>query len=374
LESSQVDEIILKKQSLVNELLESIDLNAVQVSKLWSPSKFFHSRAKARLSVIGEVEKAVLGLVDKDFNGIELEKCPLHLEIINRIIQILPQAISSGNLTPYDIKKRRGELKNIIILSNSLQSEVILRFVLRSEDLVQEIKKLVPSLQKQIPELKVISVNIQAVPHQIPEGEKEIFLTEEEYIYQSYNGIEFVISPKAFIQVSPETAEALYAKVAAKVEELEIKSLLDLYCGVGGFSLHAASVGAQVKGIEISTQSIKCARLAAARLARTTESQNKINSVSFSSGSVEDLLKTFEAKNLDAIICNPPRRGLGQETIEHILELSPKYLIYSSCSAKTFFKDLEILKSFYKLNEIHPFDMFPLTKHVEILSIFERSN
>ena len=233
LQSSGVGEILSTKQSLVNELLINIDSSQVQISNLWSPSNLFHSRAKARLSVTGTKDNAILGLVDKDFNGIELNECPLHLNLINKIIKILPRIISTNNLTPYDIIKREGELKNVIIVSNSNEKEAILRFVLRSESLVSEIRKAVPSLQKQIPELSVISVNIQPIPHQIPEGEKEILLTEQEYIWQSYNKINFPITPKAFIQVTPETAEALYQKVAKKIKELEIKSLLDFYCGIG---------------------------------------------------------------------------------------------------------------------------------------------
>ena len=364
LEYDNLDEIITKKQALVSSLLKSINLDAVEISKLWSPKKHFNSRAKARLSVTGDVEHPVLGLVDKDFNGIELEKCPLHLEIINKIFQLLPRVISSNNLIPYNIKKRTGELKNIIILSNSSQSEVMLRFVLRSEDLVDQVKKLVLDLQNEIPELKVVSVNIQPIPHQIPEGEKEIILTKEEYIMQDYNGLEFFIRPKAFIQVTPETAQALYAKVSSIVEKLGVKSLLDLYCGVGGFALHIADKGVCVKGIEISSQAVKCAKLSADR--------NSIKTASFFLDNVESFLSDFEAKNLDAIISNPPRRGLGQETIDSILKFAPRYLIYSSCSSKTFLNDTKILEDSYRLKEVYPFDMFPLTSHVEILSVFEK--
>jgi len=363
---SNASEILSSKQTLINELLAQINSNQVQVSKLWSPKNLFHSRAKARLTVTGTKDKPILGLVDKDFNGIELERCPLHLKLINKVVLALPKIISELNLTPYNIKKRVGELKNLIVISNSEETEVILRFVLRSENLVEKIKKAIPAMQQQVKELSVISVNIQPIPHQIAEGEKEIILTEQEYIWQSYNKKKFPITPKAFIQVTPETAEVLYEKVAKRIEELEIKSVLDLYCGIGGFAIHAAKAGAKAIGIEISKPSIKCANLALER--------NSINSVKFYSGSVEESIVQHSPNNLDAIICNPPRRGLGQETLDHILRISPRYLIYSSCNGKTFLNDLKTLKQTYKLKEIHPFDMFPLTNHVEILSIFEKSD
>ena len=361
---SNASEILSSKQTLVNELLTEIDSNRVQISKLWSPRKLFHSRAKARLTVTGTKDKPILGLVDKDFNGIELERCPLHLKLINKIIAVLPKIISELNLTPYNIKKRVGELKNLIVISNSEETEVILRFVLRSENLVEKIKKAIPAMQQQVKELSVISVNIQPIPHQIAEGEKEIILTEQEYIWQIYNKKKFPITPKAFIQVSPETAEVLYEKVAKRIEELEIKSVLDLYCGNGGFAIHAAKAGAKAIGLEISKQSVKCANLAVEK--------NGIAAVKFHSGSAEESLTKHNLKNLDAIICNPPRRGLGQETLSHILRIAPQYLIYSSCNIKTFLADMRTLRQVYRLKEIHPFDMFPLTNHVEILSIFEK--
>ena len=195
----------------------------------------FPSRSKARLSVSGTLENPVIGLLDSDFIGIELVSCPLHFPVINQLLVKLESFITDNLLVPYDIKKRKGELKSIIILSNQAQESLVLRFVLRSTECVSRLRKSIPQLMDDFPQLKVAFANIQPIPHQIPEGEEDILITDESIIWELYNNLKVAFTSKCFIQATPEVSEKLYLFVEKTIEKYSCKSALDLYCGVGGF-------------------------------------------------------------------------------------------------------------------------------------------
>ena len=72
------------------------------------------------------------------------------------------------------------------------------------------------------------------------------------------------------------------------------------------------------------------------------------------------------------MIVDPPRSGLNKKTIDNILKLKPNKIIYVSCNPMTLVRDLNKFDS-YNILELTPFDMFPNTKHVEIVTILEKN-
>ena len=77
-----------------------------------------------------------------------------------------------------------------------------------------------------------------------------------------------------------------------------------------------------------------------------------------------------ELKNFpkpDAIILDPPRSGLHKNTIEALMQILAKKIIYVSCNPSTLARDLEILKQYYSVDYVQPIDMFPQTYHIETI-------
>ena len=98
----------------------------------------------------------------------------------------------------------------------------------------------------------------------------------------------------------------------------------------------------------------------------------KIKNAEFYPAKAEKLTEVIRSlpkfRTPDAIIVDPPRKGLGEKTIAAILDLAPKKLIYISCNPATQARDIAMLnkeKPTYKIDRITPFDMFPRTGHVE---------
>ncbi len=331
---------------------------------IFSPKSPFHSRAKAKMVVSGTVETPLLGLLNDSLDGVDLTECPLHFTVINTILTELSSLITRHRLFPYTVSKQSGELKAVIISCNRSEEEAMLRFVLRSRDLEKRVRACAADIQRSVPQIKVVSINIQPLHAAILEGSEEIQITEERYIWESYGGVNVAFPPQAFMQVTPEIAEELYKTAREWLEAGEVKTFLDLFCGAGGFSLFAASIAKKGYGIEISPSAVEAAR--------TSSLRNGFTNLEYRTSTSEALEPEAFSPPIDTLIVNPPRRGLGVDLISKIFIMNPARILYSSCSVTTWVKDMEILSRRYAVVKVKPFDMFPLTDHLEILSLLVR--
>ncbi|QKJ47670.1 23S rRNA (uracil(747)-C(5))-methyltransferase RlmC [Proteus columbae] len=316
-------------------------------------------RNKAKMVVSGSVERPVLGLKTKDGVAVDLCECPLYPVSFASVFPVLKIFIAKAGLVPYDIERRRGELKFILLTESRSNSTMMLRFVLRSEKKLEQLRKALPWLQAQLPQLAVISVNIQPVHMAILEGEKEIILTEKTFLDESFNQIPLHIRPRGFFQTNPEVASSLYATAGRWVRELNITHLWDMFCGSGGFGLHCADKSTQLTGIEISPEAIECARLSAQELGLEHVEFQALDSTGYALAkeSVPEL-----------VLVNPPRRGIGEALCGYLNKMKPRFILYSSCNAQTMAKDIQQL-SHYQIDRVQLFDMFPHTSHYEVLTL-----
>ena len=174
----------------------------------------------------------------------------------------------------------------------------------------------------------------------------------------------FVLSKEAFFQVNIDIASKIFNYIRNYIKDKKYKKALDLYCGVGVIGIVISPFVEEVIGIEIVENAVKNANV--------NKELNKINNINFVTGKVENHINKF--KDIDLVVVDPPRSGLDKKTINNIISIKPKEIIYVSCDAITLARDLNLLKEFYNIKEITPFDMFPNTYHVECISVLERKN
>ncbi|HEJ9413900.1 TPA: 23S rRNA (uracil(747)-C(5))-methyltransferase RlmC [Proteus mirabilis] len=316
-------------------------------------------RNKAKMVVSGSVEKPILGLRKPEGEGVDLCQCPLYPASFEPVFPILKTFIAKAGLVPYNVERRRGELKFILLTESRHNHSMMLRFVLRSEKKLAQLRQALPWLQAQLPQLSVISVNIQPVHMAILEGEQEIVLTEKTFLDEYLNDIPLHIRPKGFFQTNPDVAASLYATAGHWAKELQINRLWDLFCGSGGFGLHCAQKNTELTGIEISPEAIECARLSANELGLEHVEFQALDSTGFALAkeSVPEL-----------VLVNPPRRGIGETLCDYLNSMKPRFILYSSCNAQTMAKDIQQL-SHYRIDRVQLFDMFPHTSHYEVLTL-----
>ena len=179
------------------------------------------------------------------------------------------------------------------------------------------------------------------------------------YIEENIGDLKFIISPTSFFQVNNVGMINIYNKV---LDYVDGGNILDLYCGTGTIGIYVSKKADKVLGVEINDEAIKDALL--------NKKINNINNVDFISGDVGTVLSKNKFK-FDIVIVDPPRAGLDNNSINNIIKINPKKIIYVSCDPVTLARDLNILKEYYDVLEITPFDMFSNTYHVECVCLLK---
>ncbi len=319
-------------------------------------------RNKAKMVVSGSVEKPLLGMLHRDGTPEDLTGCPLYPASFYPIFAALKPFIARAGLTPYNVARKRGELKYLLLTESQQDGGMMLRFVLRSDAKLAQLRAALPDLQAQLPQLKVITANIQPVHMAIMEGEQEIYLTGQQALAENFNGVPLWIRPQSFFQTNPQVAASLYATARDWVRALPVTHMWDLFCGVGGFGLHCATPEMKLTGIEIAPEAIACARESARALGLQNIQFQALDSTRFA---------TAQGEVPELVLVNPPRRGIGKALCDYLSRMAPQFIIYSSCNAQTMAKDLRELSG-YRIERVQLFDMFPHTAHYEVLTLLVR--
>ena len=173
-------------------------------------------------------------------------------------------------------------------------------------------------------------------------------------------------SAGCFSQVNASQNQQLVQLVCKLAGTVNNTTILDLYCGTGNFSIPLALMGAAVTGIELNRESIRWAKHNAEACGVTC---------SFFAADVANSLQDLasEKQQVDIIILDPPRRGLGK-TAGLLPKLQPKRIIYISCDPATLARDLTLLVTQkYSLKQLIPVDMFPQTHHIEAVALLEKN-
>lgn len=329
-------------------------------------------RTKAKMVVGGTLAAPTLGILDRAGRGVDLRECGVIAPGILAAFPALIAFITAAGLEPYDVPARRGELKHLIV-TESPDGELMVRFVVRSERAVDAVRGSLTLLQDALPRLAVATANILPEHKAVLEGDVERVLTPRGTLPMRVTGpglaIQLELRPKSFFQTNTVVAGELYAQARAWVEELAPRSLWDLYCGVGGFAIACAGAGAgasarTVLGLESSAEAVESARAAAAAAG--------LDGVRFAVGDATAFALAAAADAVpELVIVNPPRRGLGVALADWLEHSGARWVLYSSCNPATLERDLAVMPAL-AVRRARLFDMFPQTGHAEVAVLLER--
>lgn len=171
--------------------------------------------------------------------------------------------------------------------------------------------------------------------------------------------------PGGFAQVNLDQNRALVAAALLAAALQGTERVLDLYCGMGNFSLSLARRAREVVGVEDYAPSISSAIQNAA--------ENGVGNAIFLAQPAEGALLALNAgAPFDLVLLDPPRSG-AYAVMGELLRAAPKRVIYISCDPATLARDLVPLQhGGYRIISSQPFDLFPQSYHVESLTVLER--
>ena len=197
-----------------------------------------------------------------------------------------------------------------------------------------------------------------------PDGRSLTFAGQDQLDYQIL-GRQLSISPESFFQVNLRVAEKLVEYVLDHLPQTIALNTLELYAGAGLFSLFLAEHSRELIAIESSPSA--CFDFA--------NNLDSYDNVRLYEGPVEQALPALmdELPPLDLVLLDPPRAGLHPRARESLEKLSAEHIVYISCDPSTLARDLKHLcAAGYKLVDLHLFDMFPQTYHMETVAILQR--
>jgi 23S rRNA (uracil1939-C5)-methyltransferase len=174
--------------------------------------------------------------------------------------------------------------------------------------------------------------------------------------------IQYRITPEAFFQANRFLLAPFINEVLLQAGPAP-NHLLELYSGVGFFSIPLSQIATEVIGVEAHT--------AAVRQARENARLNQRWNTKVFEGEVEDALRETDIKP-DVIVLNPPRAGCGVKVAQRVTELKPRKIVYVSCNPSTFAREAAVfLAQGYDLKRLTLIDQFPNTYHIEMSGLFE---
>lgn len=289
---------------------------------------------------------------------IPVDNCAIEDKRASKIVQVIKELMKEFHYDPYNEDTHTGLVRHVLIRTSYHYKDIMVTLV-TTRDVFGGRNNFVKALVSKCPEIKCIVQNINSRDTNVILGEKERVLFGTGEIKDSILGVDFLISSKSFFQVNPIQVEKLYEKACNFAEISKNDRVFDAYCGIGTISLIASKYAKEVVGVEIVKEAIKDANKNA--------KLNGITNAKFICGDAGLELEKLvnDGETFSCVMVDPPRKGVDQKFIDSLLRIKPKKVIYVSCEPETLARDLALLSETYKIEQIQPVDMFPMTFHVE---------
>lgn len=300
----------------------------------------------------------------KSHDVFEVEENILNSRLGNKIIKELKNILNREKVPVYDENEHKGILRNVMVRTNS-KNEAMLVLIINAVKVEKRYKDILMELKNKVEEIKSIYISLNPKRTNVALGDKNIFIWGEKTITEEIDGISFNISPLSFFQINLPQTKKLYNTAVNYFEDLENKNVVDAYSGTGTLAMILSKKAKKVFAIELvqsaTNDGIKTAK------------ENKIENIEFINGAVEDRLPELikKGEKVDAIIFDPPRKGIEESSLLKVAESNIREIVYISCNPSTFARDVEILsRQGYTLEKVQPVDMFPGTAHTEVVGRF----
>ena len=355
------------KREMVKEAIDrytKLNSRSFEIKPTYKMENPFNYRFKSQLTATSRFDKIELGLMRPESNVVTpIKNCLTQNEIINDINNKVKDILNKYDLTAYDAKTQKGDIRNVVVRLSHFNKEAQVTIVYSYKHLDEKLAK----IAKEIINIEHVVSVAKSYHDQFDDGlviQKECVILEgKKTIVENIGKYKFELSPESFFQLNPVQTEKLYdfAVKAAKLSHKE--TVLDLYCGAGTIGIYMSNLAKRIIGVEVNKQAVENAKFNA--------KSNKVKNAEYYAGTVKEVLPELAKKNIniDVLVCDPPRMGLGADVCNTILENEFKRIVYVSCNPATLAKDINILSKKYNVNYIQPIDMFGFTSHCETVAL-----
>jgi len=347
----------IKEQTFREGLSRIANIDPHSILPLLPSPKTLFYRTRVRLKV-GIKDRLYLGFYRRESREIvDINGCILAHPSINQILrhlrQILERQISAvQDIREIEISVSPQEEKGIIIFYTGVGVNRR-RLVLIAQELSERLGILKDVLLKHKAYVYPYSL--------LGKGRTESALRF------LMNGYTLLCYPGVFFQVNIEQNRYLIKKAMEFLQPSIDDQLLELFCGMGNFSMPLSKKVKRLLGVEGNPLAVKNARFNA--------QLNKFKNIHFINKDCLDAIDHLlsQRANFDLLLVDPPRGGCLDE-LKKAVFLTPKRIVYISCSPPTLARDIKFLKDCgYLIEKIQPLDMFPQTYHIEAVALLRKA-
>lgn len=344
------------KREILQELLARVGkLPGVPVSAPVTPAGPWEYRARAQFKILARA-RLHIGFHQRETQRVvDIDRCPLLDSRLNDVLRILRSMRDPALHTLFP------RVREVWAAVGTGTGEVVLSLFARAQDRAA-IRLLFHRIQAEVPTLQGV-VLLDGDPRQHPR-----FVDRHGHgaILEQVGDCRFRVDATAFFQVSGLAAGTLTRLVMEAAALTGSERVLDLYSGVGTFTVPLARLARQILGIE--------ANAAAAADAVHNLRSNGCPEARIVQAQVEQVLPTVAKEGpWDLVVLDPPRQGCSRRVLDAITGMKVPRVIYVSCDPSTLARDLGILvPSGYRCLALQPVDLFPQTFHLESVAVLER--
>lgn len=333
-----------------------LDVKIDDVIKMDDP--YFY-RNKAQMPIgYDKYKNIICGMFkEKTHQIIPVDVCYIENQKTEKIFKAITYLMEKHHILPYDEDKKEGIIRHVLIRTSYHFNEIMVVLVSNVLNFKGQ-RNFINELIKLCPDITTIVENINSRTTNVILGEKEKILYGKGYIKDTICGLTFKISASSFFQINPIQVEKLYKKALDLLELSPNCTLLDAYSGVGTIGLIASKKCQNVISVELN----KNAYLDGIKNAKN----NNISNVYFVNDDASDYINKSDI-SFDAVIMDPPRKGSDEKFLNALINNKVKKICYISCNPETLARDVSYLSKYYKITNVTPVDMFPMTSHVETI-------
>ena len=356
---------LLAKTAAVRDSLERLGgLRDLPMRPIISASDAYHYRNKMEFAFH---PNGILGLHPRGawYDIIRLNECFLESPEAVAIVKAAQAFVESHGISCYHHRSQQGLLRELCVRQSRGTGEILLGIVTSPGDFPAG-EVMAAHLAKVVPHVAGVVRSIRNTADGAAPPTETTVLFGRDHITEICASLRFRIHMETFFQTNSAQAERLVAVVKELAGDVEGAKVVDVYCGVGLFSLALAAAGAHVVGVEIVETAVEAARRNA--------TENGLASPIFHAGDARKVLAEVLPAGLSpkVLVLDPPRAGAGGKVMRRIARACPERIVYVSCNPTTLARDLVELRPFgYTVTAVQPLDLFPQTYHVETVVALE---
>jgi 23S rRNA (uracil-5-)-methyltransferase RumA len=356
------DRLAFKRERLV-EALSAAGLDASVVEPCVPAPAEDGARWKAYLVPRKTREGIVLGLyAEHSHRLVEVPGCPAHAAPVEEVLDAVRKALGAIGPSIHDERKRDGWLRGVAVRASSATGQALVVLVVARPD-GGSARRLAGEIRRRSPRVAGVVANLHEEPGNAPFGPDFETVSGHGEIEEDSGPFRLRVSAGSFFQVNPAAGALLLDRLEREAARAPAGPALDLYGGVGATALRLAAAGREVTLVEAAPSAASDAEENVRRLGagRVTVVRSR----------VERALPGALAVGPELVVVNPPRGGLSPAVRERLAAAPGSTVLYVSCDPASLARDAtEIVASGRRLASVIPFDLMPMTPHVEALAVF----